>query len=131
MLLMNVAVYVAIIESEDFKKYLFVCEYLQIDPSQRYDKDFIVQRTDNVLSQWSDQEDGKQYKKLERSLKWFNKRYKKLVGSRILFDYNFPKRCTKLIAKGQLVLQEGTVNEEYQKRDLETTNYDHLRWYCK
>lgn len=122
----------AIVAVENYyKRYVIACEYLQIDPSKTSGKEFIGQRIDYVFSQWSEQDDAKQFRKLEKSLKWFKKYYDKLVGAKILTGYNFANRSAKEISKGKMTLHAGTVNAEYQKRELAQTNYDSKKWYDK
>lgn len=120
---MNAAVIVAIAMEEDFKNYLIVCEYLQIDPSCAYDPAWIGERVSNVLSEWQNCGDEKLFKKLDKKLKWFAKNYKTFAKSGFL-GYGFVKQCQKLVAKGKLQLASGTVNEKYEKRELTQLNYD-------
>jgi len=116
------AVLIAIIR-ENFRKYLITCEYLQIDPCKVHDLDFIRARIETVRSHWTESEDVIQTKKLEKSLKWFEKNYNKLA-KRGFRSLNFASKCEKLVKKGSLIIHEGTVNDIYVKCDLSKKNYD-------
>ena len=121
----------AIIAIEDtYKKYVIACEYLQIDPSKVYEKEFIDRQVESVLSQWSEQDGEKQFKRLQKSLNWFKKSYTKLIGIKWT-QFNFSSRCAKEIAKGKMTLHEGTVNDEYLKKELTQINYDSKKWIDK
>ena len=126
---MSVVPAIAAVENY-YKRYVIACEYLQIDPSKTYEKEFVDQRVEYALSQWSEQDDAKQLKKLEKSLKWFKKSYNKLVSAK-LTDFNFANRCAKEISKGKMKLHGETVNAVYQKREPAQTNYDSKKWYDK
>ena len=126
---MSIVPIIAMIENY-YKRYIVACEYLQVDPSKIYEKEFIDQRTDYILSQWSEEDDAKQLKKLEKSLKWFKKSYDKLVSTKQT-DFNFANRCAKEIVKGKMKLHDETVNADYQKKELTQINYNSKKWLEK
>jgi len=118
---MSVA-FIAAIEDE-FRRYVVACEYLQIDPSKVYDLDLIKERVEHVLSQWGPSDDPKTLKKLRKSLDWLVKRYEYLTRGGIL-GMDHAGKCDALIKNGKMVIQFGTVNKNYMKKELRQDNYN-------
>ena len=109
------------VREANFRKYLIACEYLQIDPGKVHESDFIKTRIETVRSQWGEPSEIEKLKKLNKSLKWLEKKYFKVTKKRF---YNFAKRCDKLVHKEKLKIHDGSINETYVKCDLSQKNYD-------
>jgi hypothetical protein len=116
----NPAAAIAALEASYFKQYLIACEYLQIDPSVVYELEFISRRAESALARWNASDDQKSFKALAKSMKYFVKNYNGWTGR----WHRFAKRCDELIKKEQLKIFSGTVNAEYQKKELTRMNYD-------
>ena len=116
--------------AENFKKYLIACEYLQIDPAKVYDLDFLITRIEIVRTHWSKSDEIKQVKKLYKRLKWFEKKYLRLV-KKGFGNYNFANECEIVVNKGKIKIHEGTVNDTYVKCELSQKNYDFYLRYVK
>jgi len=85
---------------------------LQIDPRTDYEKEFIKDRIDLVISQWSKEgDDQKQYKKLVRILNRYDREHKFIAKNAI-------RRSKKL------KISEETINEIYVKKSLTSINHD-------
>ena len=114
---------VAAARAINFKKYLIACEYLQIDPAKACELDFIKTRIEIVRSHWNESNKVEDLKKLNKSLKWLEKKYVRVTKKGFTI-YNFTKKCDKLVRKGKLIIHEGSVNETYVKCELSQKNYD-------
>jgi hypothetical protein len=108
------------LEASYFKQYLIACEYLQIDPSVVYELEFISRRAESALAQWNASDDQKLLKAFAKSMKYFVKNYNGWMS----YWHRFAKKCDELIKKEQLKIFSGTVNAEYQKKELTRMNYD-------
>jgi len=140
-------------QEEELKRYLIVCEYLQIDPLKIHDIKFIHERIDIVLSQWSSDEDPKSFEMLLSALSIFitEMGLMKDPGTNPLLKLrNAPKERgshafkaeglyvrpirnnTKFYAdysamrmeEGKLAIDPSTVNEVYEKKGLTQNNRD-------
>ena len=126
----SAAVAIIAVRNVYFKKYLLACEYLQIEPAKVYESDFIKTRIEIVRSQWSELDGFEEFKKLNKSLKWFEKHYYKMTKNGFSI-FKFAKTCDKLVHKGKLIIHEGSVNESYVKCKLSQNNYDSYSRHVK
>jgi len=110
---------------ELFKRYLIVCEYMQIDPCTVYDAGYIEERAVHILSQW-DNGDAATADMLAKELRWFAKEYGRLAGKGFM-KRDFAYRCSLFIKKKYLSIYPGTVSKEYRKKELRHINYDSYR----
>jgi hypothetical protein len=106
-----------------FRRYIIVCEYMQIDPSTVYDSRFIKERAESILSQWGAGDDPISGKKIRKEIAWIYDQYDYLTKSGLL-GHDYAGRSAELIRRGKLTLHEGTVNEGYVKKELRHENYD-------
>jgi hypothetical protein len=101
-----------------FKDYLIACEYLQIDPTQKYAPEFINDRADTALTLWN--EADFYYWQFRKIILWLKENYKTCVG----FRYGFARKAKKSTAKKRLVIHTGTVAAKYEKKPPTQANYD-------
>ncbi|MDR0334944.1 MAG: hypothetical protein LBH69_03570 [Methanomassiliicoccaceae archaeon] len=106
-----------------FKRYLIMCEYMQIDPCNVYDTEYIEKRAEEMLSQWNDGDGPEIVKELRDETKWFVKDYGKLAGKGFL-KRDFAYRCSLFIQKKYLRIHPGTISKDYHKKELKHQNYD-------
>ena len=81
---------------EEYKKYLFACKQIKIDPSIKYEQEVIDKKVDDLLS------DAGLNKKDAKKLVWFKKNYGKMEGGAL--GNKYISRAKKEMSKGKLAL---------------------------
>ncbi|MCL1945251.1 MAG: hypothetical protein FWF56_05570 [Firmicutes bacterium] len=100
-----------------FKKYLNACECIQIDPSMIYNEDYIVDRANQGLQVYSDDESA--IEEWDTNVMWIMDNY---YGCLKL--YSFDEYCEKLIRNGIIIID---IDEETLENKDITTNWLY-RW---
>ena len=108
---------------EVFKRYLIVCEYMQIDPCSVRTAEFIKERAELILSRWEGDDDKDSFNMLKDELAWFVKEYEVLTGKGLL-KRDFAYRCSLFLKEKHFRIHAGTVNKVYVKRELKHLNCD-------
>jgi len=108
---------------EHFKRYLIVCEYMQIDPCHARTAEFVKERAEHILSRWNEDDDKDTLNILKEEFGWFVKEYEKLTGKGLL-KRDFAYRCSLFLKEKHFRIHAGTVNKVYVKRELRHLNCD-------
>jgi len=114
-----------LISADYYKKYLIICEYLQINPSVKYGLDFIYKRVEDVLSLWNENESN--YNELKELAAWFKKNYNSLIG----IWYGFSKKTSRLLLRKKFCIYSNTISDAYVKKPLTQNNYESYKVYYK